>query len=306
MRALLFPGQGSQKVGMGKALAEAFEPARLAYQEADDALGFAISKLCFEGPEDELTRTENTQPAILATSVAALRTLETERGLMFDVAAGHSLGEFSALVAARALHFDDALRLVRLRGQAMQEAVPQGQGAMAALIGLDTDGVRALCAEAAQGQVCEPANFNGGGQVVISGHAEAIDRAVAAAKGAGAKRAVKLQVSAPFHCALMKPAAERLAEALADVQIHAMQAPVVNNVTAEPSRDQTRVKELLVAQVTGSVRWEESILAMAGMGVEQALEVGAGSVLRGLVKRITSDITVAGAGEPDEIRNVEV
>jgi [acyl-carrier-protein] S-malonyltransferase len=306
MRALLFPGQGSQKVGMGKALAASFESARLAYQEADDALGFAISKLCFEGPEADLTRTENTQPAILATSIAALRTLEAERGLSFDVAAGHSLGEFSALVAVRALHFADALRLVRLRGQAMQEAVPEGQGAMAALIGLDPDGVRALCEEAAQGQVCEPANFNGGGQVVISGHAEAIDRAVAAAKGKGAKRAVKLQVSAPFHCALMQPAAERLAEALEGVQVHAMQIPVVANVTAEPNRDQTRVKELLVRQVTGSVRWEESVLAMVQLGVDNALEVGAGSVLRGLVKRIASDLTVAGAGEPDDIKSVEV
>jgi [acyl-carrier-protein] S-malonyltransferase len=306
MRALLFPGQGSQKVGMGKALAASFESARLAYQEADDALGFAISKLCFEGPEADLTRTENTQPAILATSIAALRTLEAERGLSFDVAAGHSLGEFSALVAVRALHFADALRLVRLRGQAMQEAVPEGQGAMAALIGLDPDGVRALCEEAAQGQVCEPANFNGGGQVVISGHAEAIDRAVAAAKGKGAKRAVKLQVSAPFHCALMQPAAERLAEALEGVQVHAMQIPVVANVTAEPNRDQTRVKELLIRQVTGSVRWEESVLAMVQLGVDNALEVGAGSVLRGLVKRIASDLTVAGAGEPDDIKSVEV
>lgn len=306
MRALLFPGQGSQTVGMGKALAAEFEPARLAFEEADDALGFSISRLCFEGPEDELTRTENTQPAILATSVAVLRTLETERGLMFDVAAGHSLGEFSALVAARALHFADALRLVRLRGQAMQEAVPQGQGAMAALIGLDADVVAALCAEAAQGQVCEPANFNGGGQVVISGHAEAIDRAVAAAEGKGAKRAVRLAVSAPFHCALMKPAADRLAEALEGVQVHAMQAPVVANVTAEPSRDQTKVKELLIAQVTGSVRWEESVQALARMGIEQAIEVGAGSVLRGLARRITRDIKVVGAAEPEDIRKVEV
>jgi [acyl-carrier-protein] S-malonyltransferase len=306
-RALLFPGQGSQKVGMGKALSEAFEPARRAFEEADEALGFAISRLCFEGPEADLTRTEHTQPAILATSIAVLRALEQERGpVPFEAAAGHSLGEWSALVAAGGLSFADAVRLVRLRGRAMQEAVPQGQGAMAAILGLDPQAVTELCAEAAQGQICQPANYNGGGQVVISGHAEAVDRATLAAKSRGAMRAVPLQVSAPFHCPLMQPAADRLREALAEVEIRPLQVPVVSNVTAQPVREPDRVRELLVEQVTAPVRWEESIVRLEQDGVSRALELGAGSVLRGLCKRIAKGVVVHSVSEPNDVRTVEV
>ncbi|HLU68158.1 MAG TPA: ACP S-malonyltransferase [Kofleriaceae bacterium] len=306
-RALLFPGQGSQKVGMGAALREAFAPARRVFEEADDALGMSLSKLCAEGPEADLTRTENTQPAILTTSIAALRALEEERGpVPFEAAAGHSLGEWTALVAAGALDFSDAVRLVRLRGQAMQEAVPVGQGAMAAILGLDPVAVTELCAEAAQGEVCQPANFNGGGQIVISGHAGAVDRAMAAAKTKGAMRAVALQVSAPFHCPLMQPAADRLREALADIAIKPLRVPVVSNVTAQPNHDAGEVARLLVEQVTAPVRWEESMLRLEQDGVSRALELGAGSVLRGLCKRIARGISVVSVGEPDDIRSLEV
>jgi len=300
--ALLFPGQGSQRVGMGRDLALRYEAARRVYEEADDALGFAISKLCWEGPEDDLTLTQHTQPAILTTSIAVLRAIQSERPLELDIAAGHSLGEWSALVATGALTLRDAVRLTHLRGTFMQEAVPVGQGAMAALMGLDLEGTRALCAEAsAPGEPVEPANLNGGGQIVISGHAAAVDRAIAQAKGRGAKRAVKLAVSAPFHCSLMKPAAERLAAALADVAIAAPSAPVVSNVEATPNRDAARIKELLVRQVTAPVRWEESIQAIAATGVTRALELGSGAVLRGLVKRIAETIEVTTIGEPHEV-----
>jgi [acyl-carrier-protein] S-malonyltransferase len=299
--ALLFPGQGSQRVGMGRDLAIAYEAARRVYEEADDAIGFALSRLCFDGPEDELVLTRHTQPAILATSIAVLRVLR-ERGLAFDIAAGHSLGEWSALVAAGALELRDAVRLVHLRGTYMQEAVPVGEGAMAALMGLPLEAARAACEKASRpGEPAEPANLNGGGQIVISGHTAAIDRAIAEARAAGAKRAVRLAVSAPFHCSLMRPAAERLAAALADVRLAAPSVPVVANVTAEPTLDPARLKELLVIQVTAPVRWEESIQAIAKLGVTRAYELGSGAVLKGLVKRIAGAIEATAIGEPHEI-----
>ncbi len=304
--ALLFPGQGSQRVGMGRDLAHEFDVAKRTFEEADDALGYAISKLCFDGPEDDLVLTANTQPAILANSIAVWRTLEAERGLTFDITAGHSLGEWTALVAAGALRFGDALKLVHLRGKAMQAAVPEGEGAMAALMGLDLDAAQALCDDTREGEVCAPANLNGAGQIVISGSTGAIDRAVAAAKGAGAKRAVKLAVSAPFHCELMKPAADELAAALEPIEVAAPSVPVVANVDAAPNTDPARIKQLLVDQVTGAVRWEETIQFLAGDGVERAFELGSGKVLAGLVKRIAKDIAITTIGEPHEVKEAEV
>ena len=299
--ALLFPGQGSQRVGMGRDLAIAHEVARRTYEEADDVLGFALSKLCFEGPEDELTLTKHTQPAILTTSIAVFRVLR-EKGLTFDVVAGHSLGEWSALVAAGALQLRDAVKLTHLRGTYMQEAVPVGQGAMAALIGLDATAVRAVCERASQaGEVVEPANLNGGGQIVISGHVAAVERAMADGKASGAKLAKKLPVSAPFHCSLMKPAAAKLAEAMRDLAISTPSVPVVANVTAEPTTDPARIKELLIQQVTASVRWEESIQTIAKLGVKRAYELGSGAVLKGLVKKIADSIEVTTIGEPHEV-----
>ena len=298
--ALLFPGQGSQLVGMGRDLAQAHEVARRVYEEADEVLGFSLSKLCWDGPEDELTLTKHTQPAILATSIAVLRVL-AGRGLRFDVVAGHSLGEWSALVAAGSLSLREALRLVHLRGTYMQEAVPVGEGGMAALMGLDAAATRAVCERASQpGEPVEPANLNGAGQIVIAGHTAAIERAIAEAKAVGAKRAVRLAVSAPFHCSLMQPAADRLAAVLADVRVAAPSVPVVPNVTAEPTRDAALIKELLVAQVTAAVRWEESIQTIAKLGVTRAYELGSGAVLKGLVKRIAGSIEVAAIGEPHE------
>jgi len=300
--ALLFPGQGSQRVGMGKELAHASSIAKATFDEADAAIGFALSKICFEGPETELVLTKNTQPAILANSIAVFRTLEAKGGLTFDVVAGHSLGEWTALVAAGAITLADAVRLTHLRGQFMQEAVPVGQGSMAALIGLDLAKTRALCeASSAPGEPVEPANMNGGGQIVISGHVAAIDRAIAGAKAAGAKIAKKLVVSAPFHCSLMKPAADKLAAAMADVTIAAPRVPVVANVTAEPTQDPARIKQLLVQQVTAPVRWEESVQWLAKDGVTRAYELGSGTVLKGLVKRIAETIEVATIGEPADV-----
>jgi [acyl-carrier-protein] S-malonyltransferase len=298
--ALLFPGQGSQRVGMGRDLAHKYEVARRVYEEADEVLGFSLSKLCWDGPEDELTLTQHTQPAILATSIAVLRVLEG-RGLAFDVVAGHSLGEWSALVAAGSLALGDAVRLVHLRGTYMQEAVPVGEGAMAALMGLELPAARAVCEQAsAPGEPVEPANLNGAGQIVLSGHAAAIERAITLARAAGARRAVRLVVSAPFHCSLMQPAADRLAAALADVAVAAPRVPVVANVTAEPTQDAARIKELLVAQVTAPVRWEESIQAIAKLGVTRAYELGSGAVLKGLVKRIAPAVETTTIGEPHE------
>lgn len=299
--ALLFPGQGSQRVGMGRDLAHRFDSARAVFEEADDALGFAISKICFEGPEDKLKLTEFTQPAILTNSIAVLRTLQAEKGLTFDIAAGHSLGEFSALVAAGALSLIDAVKLVHLRGQAMQAAVPAGVGSMAAIMGMPPEAVQALCEEIREDEVCAPANMNGAGQIVISGHKGAVERAAAAAKGKGARRAVVLQVSAPFHCSLMAPAAEALASALDDIEIGDMTVPVVANLDARENSDKARVRELLVGQVTGAVRWQGSVERLVAMGVERAFELGSGSVLRGLARRIAKGWPVTTIGEPHEI-----
>jgi [acyl-carrier-protein] S-malonyltransferase len=298
MIAFVFPGQGAQKVGMGKALADALPSVRALYAAADDALGFSLSKLCFEGPAAELELTANTQPAILATSVAALTAARELAGLEADVVAGHSLGEWSALVAAGALSFADALRLVRARGTFMQEATPAGSGAMAAIIGLDARAVEDTCREAAGGESCGPANFNGAGQVVIAGDKAAVERAMALAKAYGAKMVKALAVSAPFHCALMKPAAERLAAELARVEVRPLRVPVVTNVEARENTDAARVKELLVAQVTAPVRWEESVQRLAAMGTTRLVELGPGKVLSGLVKRIAPSIQLANVEEP--------
>lgn len=303
--AFLFPGQGSQKVGMGKALHDAFPRAREVFAEVDAALGFPLSRLCFEGPEDQLTLTANAQPAILATSVAALRVLESETPLRASVVAGHSLGEYSALVCAGALTLADAARLVRLRGQFMQEAVPAGLGAMAAIVGLGQAEVEAACQEAlaggAGGEAVAPANLNGGGQIVIAGHKGAIERACEAAKRRGAKMAKMLAVSAPFHSALMQPAAERLSAELARVEVRDPAVPVVTNVEAAPNREGGRIRELLTRQVTGAVRWEESVQRIVALEVTEAIEVGHGAVLAGLVKRIAPTLRVRGAGDPESI-----
>jgi [acyl-carrier-protein] S-malonyltransferase len=304
--AFLFPGQSSQKVGMGHALHDADGEARALFAEADAVLGFSLSKLCFEGPEAELTLTANAQPAILTVSVAALRVLRGRTGLVPVAVAGHSLGEYSALVAAGALKFADAVRLVHLRGKFMQEAVPAGTGAMAAILGLGAEEVAAACREAAGAEVVSPANLNGGGQVVIAGHKAAVERACAAAKARGAKRAVPLAVSAPFHCALMQPAAEKLAGELGRVPFAPLEVPLVSNVDAEPNQDPARARELLVQQVTAPVRWEESVHRLAALGVARAVEVGAGNVLAGLVRRIAPAITVHGAGDPQAIAELAV
>ena len=292
MIAFLFPGQGSQHAGMGRDLAENFPIARQVFEEANDALGVDLASLCFNGPEEDLKLTANTQPAILTTSIAALRVLETETGIAPNCAAGHSLGEYSALVCAGALSFADAVRIVRQRGTFMQQAVPVGTGAMAAILGLDIEVLDKVCKDAAQGQVVSPANFNSAGQVVIAGHTEAVDRAIALAKENGAKRALPLPVSAPFHCSLMVPAGQRLADILAGVTIGEITVPVITNVEATPNQESSRVCQLLVDQVSAPVRWEETILCMIKLGVERYVEIGPGKVLAGLVKRMAKESTI--------------
>jgi [acyl-carrier-protein] S-malonyltransferase len=303
--AFVFPGQGSQAVGMGKALADAFPAARQVFDEVDAALGEALSRTMWEGPAETLTLTENTQPALLAHSLAVMRVLETEAGvdLKRDAAfvAGHSLGEYSALAAAGAFALADAARLVRIRGRAMQKAVPVGVGAMAALLGLEFDAAAAVAAEAAQGQVCQAANDNGGGQVVVSGDKSAVERAVEIAKQKGARRAMMLTVSAPFHCALMQPAADAMGEALAKVTVRAPAVPVVANVIARPVTDPAEIVSRLVEQVTGTVRWRDSVAFMASQGVTDFYEVGTGKVLSGLVKRIADGAIGVAIGSPEDV-----
>jgi [acyl-carrier-protein] S-malonyltransferase len=302
-RAFVFPGQGAQTIGMGRALADAYPAARAVFDEVDSALGEKLSALIWEGDIAELTLTQNAQPALMATSIAALRALEAE-GLGLDHAsfvAGHSLGEYSALCAAGSLTLSDTARLLRIRGRAMQEAVPVGIGAMAVLLGLDFDAAIAVAAEAAQGEVCQAANDNDPAQVVVSGHKAAVERAVEIAKAKGAKRAMILPVSAPFHCALMQPAAHVMAEALAAVPILAPRVPVVVNVRAEAVTEPDRILDLLIAQVTGSVRWRESIMWMDRAGVTEFWELGAGKALSGMIKRIAANASTRAIGTPDDI-----
>jgi [acyl-carrier-protein] S-malonyltransferase len=303
--AFIFPGQGSQTVGMGRGLADAFPAARLVFDEVDEALGEALTKVIWEGPAETLMLTENAQPGLMAVSLAAMRVLETEAGV--DLArdarfvAGHSLGEYSALAAAGALGIGDTARLLRIRGRAMQKAVPVGTGAMAALLGLDFEQAVAVAGEAAENQVCQAANDNGGGQVVVSGDKAAVERAVEIAKGKGARRAMMLSVSAPFHCSLMQPAADVMAAALAGVTVKSPVVPVVANVLAKPIRDPADIVAALVAQVTGTVRWRDSITFMADAGVTRFCEVGAGKVLSGLVKRIAEGAIGVSVGAPDDV-----
>jgi [acyl-carrier-protein] S-malonyltransferase len=307
--AFIFPGQGSQAVGMGRDLAAAFASAREVFEEVDETLKQKLSKLMFEGPTDELTLTENAQPALMAVSLATLRVLEAEGGITLAskaaLVAGHSLGEYAALAAAGAFSVAEAARLLKLRGQAMQQAVAPGVGAMAALLGTDLDLAREICAEAVEGpegrQVVEAANDNGGGQVVISGHKDAVERAIAIAKDKGVKRAMLLPVSAPFHCGLMASAADTMAEALAATRPRPPVVPLVANVTAAKVTDPAEIADLLIKQVTGTVRWRESVLTMGTIGVDSFIELGAGKVLAGLVKRILPDAAAHSAGTPADI-----
>ncbi|AZL60804.1 [acyl-carrier-protein] S-malonyltransferase [Tabrizicola piscis] len=302
-RAFVFPGQGAQTIGMGRALADAYPAAKAVFDEVDSALGENLSTLIWEGDIAELTLTQNAQPALMATSIAALRALETE-GLGLDQAsfvAGHSLGEYSALCAAGSLTLSDTARLLRIRGRAMQEAVPVGIGAMAVLLGLDFDAAIAVAAEAAQGEVCQAANDNDPAQVVVSGHKAAVERAVDIAKARGAKRAMILPVSAPFHCALMQPAAHVMAEALAATPILAPKVPIVVNVRAEAVTEPDRILDLLIAQVTGSVRWRESVQFMDRAGVTEYWELGAGKALSGMIRRIAPEASTRAIGTPDDI-----
>ncbi|QPM89936.1 ACP S-malonyltransferase [Pseudooceanicola algae] len=305
-RAFVFPGQGAQTIGMGRDLARTYPAAKAVFDEVDEALGESLSSLIWEGDQDALTLTRNAQPALMATSLAAMRALEVEGVSVTDAAfvAGHSLGEYSALAAAGALSVGDAARLLRIRGSAMQEAVPVGVGAMAALLGLDFATVTEVAEAAAEGQVCQAANDNDPGQVVVSGHKEAVERAVEIAKGRGAKRALLLPVSAPFHCALMQPAAEVMAEALANVRFSSPAVPLVANVRAQAVNDPEEIKALLVEQVTGSVRWRESVAWMAGQGVSEIWEIGAGKALSGMVRRIERSILCRQIGAPEDVANV--
>ena len=306
--AFVFPGQGSQAVGMGKTLAANFAAAQQVFEEVDVALDSRLSNIIFEGPAGALTLTENAQPALMAVSLAVLRVLEGEAGLVVardaQFVAGHSLGEYSALAAAGALTVADAARLLRTRGQAMQKAVPVGMGAMAALIGLEFEAASAVAAEAAQGEVCQAANDNGAGQVVVSGNKAAVERAVEIAKAKGAKRAMLLPVSAPFHCALMQPAADVMAEALAKVSVKPPTVPLVANVLARAIEDPAEIVRSLIAQVTGTVRWRESVVYMAGAGVTKFYEVGAGKVLSGLIRRLAEGAVVTTIGSPADVAAV--
>jgi len=308
-RAFIFPGQGSQSVGMGKALADAFPQAKAVFDEVDQALSQKLSALMWEGPAEELTLTANAQPALMAVSLAAIRVLEAEAGLDLKkhaaFVAGHSLGEYSALAAAGSLSISDTARLLRIRGNAMQNAVPVGQGAMAALLGLEYDVALEVAREAAQGEVCDAANDNGGAQVVVSGHKSAVERAVAIAQTKGAKRAVMLAVSAPFHCALMQPAADAMREALAGVTVNSPAVPVVANVEAAPITDPAAIRDALVRQVTGTVRWRESVAYMAAQGVDSFYEVGSGKVLTGLVKRIAAGASAVAIGTPEDVAAIK-
>ena len=305
MRAFVFPGQGSQFIGMGKDLAGAFTDAKLTFEEINDALSQDLTKIMWEGPESDLNLTENTQPALMAVSMAVVNVLKKQGGV--DLAkscsfvAGHSLGEYSALTAAGTFSLSDSARLLKLRGRSMQEAVPVGVGAMAAILGLELDDVRAIAASVSNGEICEAANDNSPGQIVISGHKAAVEAAMALATQKGAKRALPLPVSAPFHCKLMAPAAEKMAAALASAKMNAPVVPVVANVTAQAETDPSTIQRLLVEQVTGSVRWRESVQWMRAHGVAEAVELGAGKVLSGLIKRIEKDIAAESVGTPEQI-----
>lgn len=304
MRAFVFPGQGAQAIGMGRALADAYPAAKAVFEEVDAALGESLSSLIWEGDIAELTLTRNAQPALMATSLAVMRALEAE-GIAIGAAsyvAGHSLGEYSALAAAGAISVTDAARLLRTRGTAMQEAVPVGVGAMAALLGLDFAAATEVAKEAAQGQVCQAANDNDPAQVVVSGHREAVERAVEIAKAKGAKRALLLPVSAPFHCELMAPAARVMAEALDDVEINEPAVPVVANVIASDVSDPAAIRSLLVQQITGSVRWRESVAWMAAKGVTEAWEIGAGKALSGMIRRIAPEMATRALGTPEDVK----
>ena len=304
-RAFIFPGQGSQAVGMGKALADAFPAARAVFDEVDAALGQKLSAVMWDGPIETLTLTENAQPALMAVSMALMRVLEAEHGYKLvdkvKFVAGHSLGEYSALAAAGTFFIADAARLLRLRGQAMQKAVPVGVGAMAALLGVNVEVARKIAADAAQGDVCDVANDNDPGQVVLSGHKTAIERVAEVGKAHGLRRAMPLPVSAPFHCRLMQPAADAMAEALAKVAMQAPVVPVVSNVLAAPISDPAEIRKRLVEQVTGTVRWRECMLAMASAGVDEFYEIGSGKVLAGLVGRIDKTLKATSLGTPEDI-----
>lgn len=305
-RAITFPGQGSQYVGMGKTLNDAFSVARATFQEVDDALGAPLSKLMFEGPEEDLRLTHNTQPALMAHSLAVVRVLE-DKGVnlpsIATFAAGHSLGEYSALAATGAIGLSDTAKLLRLRGEAMQRAVPVGIGAMAALIGLDFEAAQEVCDLAAEGEVISPANDNANGQVVVSGHKGAVERSIPIAKEKGAKMGILLPVSAPFHCSLMGPAALEMKDALENIQMNDPSIPIIANVVASPVSDAKIIKGLLVDQVTGVVRWRESVLKMAELGCDDLLEIGAGKVLSGLARRIDKSLSSTKIQDPDDIEN---
>ena len=302
-RAFAFPGQGAQAVGMGKALADRYPQSRAAFDEVDDALGRELSKIIWNGTIEELTLTANAQPALLATSIAVLKAIDAEHGSRFRPAfvAGHSLGEYSALCAAGSITLSDAARLLEIRGKAMQDAVPVGEGAMAALLGLGYDAVIEIAKDASQGEVCEAANDNDPRQVVVSGHRSAVERAVEIAKGRGARRAVMLPVSAPFHCRLMKPATETMRAALEDAQITEPRCPLVSNVAAEPVSSPLEIKDLLVRQIEGTVRWRESVMWMAANGVGEIWEIGVGSALTGMIKRIDRSVAARSVGSPSDL-----